>query len=132
MTSTSEAVAAAAANDVTLAADAIANVEITDVGSNFHDFAYKLMTNYERNRDCLLRPRVPFVNVQVCSANAGCEDPDLHIVDADLRLGHILYPKTTLRMRFDQCLQPCGMLRIVWCSAKLSVSGVLDLCEPRG
>src|SRR5215469_13505701 len=101
MTSTGEAVAAAAADDVTLAADAIADMEVADVGSNFAD---ELMTNHERNGDCLLGPGVPFVDMEICPADASCQDPDLHIVDADLRLRHILYPKSPLRMCFDQCL----------------------------
>ena len=66
-----QAIAAAAADDVSLAADDLAGVKILDVRADLDDFADELMADDHRHRDGLLRPGVPFVDVQIGAADAG-------------------------------------------------------------
>jgi hypothetical protein len=56
------------------------------------------MPHDHRHRDRLLRPGVPFVDVQVGAADAGFADLDEDIIDADLRLRDILEPESALRL----------------------------------
>ena len=49
-----------------------------------------------RHGDRLLRPGVPVVDVHVGAADAGAQHPDQHVVDADLRLRHVLQPQPGL------------------------------------
>ena len=41
----------------------------------------------------LLRPVVPFVDVQIGAADAGAVDADQDVVDADLRFGNVFEPQ---------------------------------------
>lgn len=54
-----------------LGADDFAGMEIIHVGADGDDFAHELMPHDHWHRDRLLRPCVPFVNVQVGPADAG-------------------------------------------------------------
>lgn len=62
------------------------------------------MPHDRRHRDGLLLPGVPFVNIQVRTIDAGLEDLDEDIIDADLRLQDILEPESALRIGFDESL----------------------------
>ena len=86
------AVAAAAADDVALAADDVARVEVAHVRADIDDLADELVPDHERHRNRLLRPGVPRVDVEVGAADAGLPHPDQHVVDADLRLRDVLEP----------------------------------------
>jgi hypothetical protein len=55
--------------------------------------------------------------MQIRSADASGEHADLHVVDADLGLGHIFNPETALRVRLDQCFH-CATLSIAALDAK--------------
>ena len=96
------AVAAAAADDVPLAADDVARVEVAHVRADLDDLADELVPDHERHRDRLLRPGVPRVDVQVGAADAGLAHADQDVVDPDLRLGHVLEPEPRLGLRFDE------------------------------
>ena len=68
-----QAVAAAAADDVPLAADDVAGREVVDVGADLDDLADELVADHHRHRDRLLRPGVPVVDVHVGAADAGAQ-----------------------------------------------------------
>ena len=88
-----QAVAATAADDMAFAADDVARPEVGDVRADRDDLADKLVPDHHRHRNRFLRPGVPVVDVYVGPADAGASDLDQHVVDADLRLGHILQPQ---------------------------------------
>src|SRR5262249_35998487 len=79
------AVAAAAADDVTLATDDVADGEVVDVAAQLEDLADELVADDQRRVDRLLRPGVPVGDVKVGPADAGLEDADPDVVDAHVR-----------------------------------------------
>src|SRR5690349_20853846 len=89
MTATGHAVATATADDVAFAAHDIAHAEVVYVRTNLHDLADELVADDHRHGDRLLRPGVPFVNVQVRAANSRAIDADQHVVNADSGFGHV-------------------------------------------
>ena len=70
-------------DDMPLGTDNLAGVEIPDVGADLDDAADKLVTDDQRHRDRPPRPGVPFVDVQIGAADAGAQNLDEDIVDAD-------------------------------------------------
>src|SRR5215831_18071794 len=89
MSPSSEAIAAATADDMALSAHQFSRVEVVHVRSDFHDLAHELVPDDERNWDGRACPLVPVVNMQVCPADAGQKHPDFDVVDSDLRLGNL-------------------------------------------
>src|SRR5262249_59904296 len=89
-----QAVPAMAADDVPLAGNDVAFVEVVHVRADLDDAADELMADDQGHGDGLARPRVPFPDVQIGPADAGAQDLDEDIVDADGRLGDILQPET--------------------------------------
>src|SRR5262245_43054627 len=65
MTPASEAIAAASADYVPFRAHHVANPEVVHVRANLDDLAHELMAYNHRHRDGLLRPSIPFVDMQV-------------------------------------------------------------------
>src|SRR5262249_8538197 len=65
----SEAVATASAGDVSLAADDVAGMEVVHVRANLDDLPDKLMSDHHRDRNRLLRPLIPVVDMDVGSAD---------------------------------------------------------------
>ena len=104
MPAAGQAVAAAAADDVPLAADDLADVKIVDVGADLDDLADELVADDHRHGDRLLRPGVPVVDVQVGAADAGAQHLDQHVVDADRRHRHVVEPQAGLGLLLDQGL----------------------------
>ena len=102
MTPPRETVATATADDVPLCADDLARMKVAHIAAHAHDFTDELMTHDHRHGDRLLRPRVPFVDVEVSAADAGLVDLDQHIVDADFGLGHVLEPEAAFGFCFDE------------------------------
>ena len=96
-----QAIAAAAANHVAFAADNVAGIKVVDVGADRNDLADKFMADGHGNRDGLLRPLVPLVDMNVGAADAGIVDAHQHIVDADDRFGNIFQPQSTLGPALD-------------------------------
>jgi hypothetical protein len=102
MAPSGHAVAAAAADDVPLAADQVAGVEIADVVAHGDDLADELVADHERHGDGALRPLVPAVDVDVGAADAGPVHADQHVVDAVLRLGDVLEPEAGLGLALHE------------------------------
>ena len=86
------AVTAVSASDMTLASDAVANLDVAYTRANFGYYAYILMTNSHRSLNGLLAPLVPLVDVQVGAADGGLLDLDEHIVHTHLRHGNLFHP----------------------------------------
>ena len=100
-----QAVAAAAADHVPLAADDVARdgsrstFEPTSTISPTNSWPTTIGTGI-----VFACPGVPVVDVQVGAADAGAVHADQHVVDADLGLGDVLQPQPRLRARFDERL----------------------------
>src|ERR1700733_14716860 len=69
MAAPGETITASAANHVTLATYQIAGEEVRNVGADLDDAADEFVPNGHRHRDCLLRPRVPLVDMDIGAAN---------------------------------------------------------------
>jgi len=50
--------------------------------------------------------------MNVGTADAGAEDPDQNVINAEGRLGDIFEPQSRLGVRFDECFQ--GISRLLW------------------
>ena len=97
------AVAAAAADDVALAADEVADGEVAHVRAERDDLADELVPDDHRHGDRLRRPVVPLVDVEVGAADARLVHPDQDVVDPDLGLGDVLEPEPLGRLGLDEC-----------------------------
>src|SRR5262249_55565419 len=102
MTPPREAIAAAPAHDVAFSADDIAREEVADVRTDLDDPADELMPDRHRHGNGLLRPIVPLVDVDVGAADAGLENANQNVVDADPGLLDIFQPESGLAAAFDQ------------------------------
>ena len=80
-----QAVAAAAAHDVTLARHEVARVEVGHVAADLDDLADELVADDERRLDRPGGPRIPRLDVEVGAADARLVDADQDVVDADGR-----------------------------------------------
>src|SRR6185437_9955067 len=107
-------IAAPAANDVTLAADDIAGKEVVNIRAGSDNFSYKLVTDGHGNRDGLLRPLVPLMNVDIGPTDARVVHLHQHIVDADRRLGDVFQPKTPLGFALYQCFHRLFVSSLIW------------------
>src|SRR3954469_5115505 len=123
MTPPGHAVAAAAAHDVPLAADEIADLEAADVRAALHDLADELVPDHQRHRNRLLRPRVPVVDVQVGAADPGLAHPDQDVVDTDLRNGDVLERQARRSLRLDERLHAITLIRPEAARSRVSARG---------
>ena len=92
MTTSGETVAASSADDVALAADDHAGLEIGDVRSDGGDLADEFVADDEGNRDGRARPVIPIVDMDIGTANACLQDADQNVVDPDGRFGRVFDP----------------------------------------
>ena len=105
-----QAVAARAANHMTFAADNFARMKVRDVRADFHDFPDKLVPDRHRDRNRLLSPRVPFINVHIRATDPRLLDPDQDIVDADRRFRDVFQPQSDRRVTFDESFHETNSL----------------------
>src|SRR5581483_6297856 len=108
-----QAVPAAAADDMALAADEIADREVADVRAELDDLADELVADDHRHRDRPLRPRVPAVDVEVGATDAGLVDADQDVVDSELRLRDLLEPEALGRPGLDERSHAAATLHLV-------------------
>jgi hypothetical protein len=104
MAATGEAVAAASADDVPLAADKLADGKVGDIGAEFDHLADELVANHETGADGGTRPGIPIVDMEVSSADARVEDADFDVIDTDLGFGDVLKPQAAFAAAFYECL----------------------------
>ena len=105
MPSPGQAVAAPSTNHMAFAADDVARIEVINIRSDFDNFPDKFMPNRHGDRNRLLRPIVPLINMDVRSADAGVSDTDQDIIDTDVGFWNLFKPKSRLRFTFHKCLQ---------------------------
>ena len=98
------AVAAEAAGDVPLAGDAVADGEAAHLLPHLDDLADVLVADVHRHGDRLLRPVVPFPDVDVGAADRRLPDPDHHVVVADFGLLDAGQRQSRGALEFRQCL----------------------------
>src|SRR5580765_431705 len=108
MTPAREAVSAMAANDMAFAADNLPGKKVFHVGTNLNDLADELVADDHRHRNGLLRPIVPFIDVDIGAANTGAVDPDKNVVNADFGFGNVFEPKTGFGFPFYKSFHEPG------------------------
>jgi len=102
MSSPRKAVSTAAANEMPFSGDEIANTEIVNIASDLNDPAHKLVTDRHGNRNSLLSPFIPVVNVNVRAADGGLVNLDKDVIDPHLRDRNLFQPEAGLPFGFDQ------------------------------
>jgi hypothetical protein len=100
VTTSSHTIPAATANQMTFAADYVADLKIIDVSPDFNDFAHKFVPQNGRNFYRLLRPIVPVPNMNVRSADSRLFDANQNVVDSHCRFWNVFDPQTDLRFAF--------------------------------
>ena len=100
------AVAAAAAGDVALAANALADGKILHARAQRGDLSDILVTNDLRRPDVLLRPRIPFINMYVRAADGGLVYLDEHLARPRHGDGDAPQLQTLGGSRFDDGVHP--------------------------
>jgi hypothetical protein len=104
MAATCEAVSTATAYHVTFTADDFAREKVVNIIADRYNFTDKFMADDHGDRNGLLGPSVPFVDMQVGPADSSAIDADQHIVDTVLGNRDLFQPQAGLRMAFDQGL----------------------------
>ena len=94
------AVTAVAAGDMTFAGNAVAQLKAANFLADTHHFADVFMPHYHRNRNVLLRPLVPVVDMHVSTANRGLANFNQQIVVADFRFRYVGHPDAFFRLQF--------------------------------
>src|ERR1700722_759009 len=95
---------AASADDVTFPGYKLAGMKVIDVGADFNHLAHEFVADCERDLDGGTCPGIPIVNMNVGAADAGAEDANENVVDADGGFGYILEPQPFFGMSLDQSL----------------------------
>src|SRR5699024_10182020 len=103
-------VAAAPAQQVTLAGDEVPDRDLGHTRTDLDHLTAELVAHHQGRPDCLLRPLVPGLDVQVGAAQAGGRDLDQHVPVPDRRLRNLGQLQTRVRPRLDQCLHPPASL----------------------
>src|SRR5688572_21815258 len=85
---------ASAIDDVAFGGDAISLSDIGDEPADLHDISGELVADDEWRLAPASRPRVPLVDVDVGSADAGSSHSNENLILADLRLRQILQLET--------------------------------------
>ena len=101
MSHASTAVTAVSADDMSLGCDAFAHLEVTHTSAYFGYDTYELMTHRIRRFAVGLRPRVPFIHMQIGTAYCGLDHLDEHIVHPYFRHRHIFHPDARFGIFFN-------------------------------
>jgi hypothetical protein len=83
------AITTMAAGDMAFARHSVAEFEATHLLSHLDDFAYILVSHMHRYRNGLLRPLIPFPDMDISSTDRRLSYADHHIVMADRGLLHL-------------------------------------------
>ena len=92
------------ADQMPLAADPLAKVQVLHIAAEFDDLASEFMARHQRHRHGARRPFVPVPDMDIGAANAGLVDPDQHVILANLRHRDVIHPKAGFGAGFDQGL----------------------------
>ena len=102
MSSPGEAVSTAAAHEVPFSGDEIADSEVVDITANVSDPADELVTHRHGDRNRLLSPFIPVVDMNVRAADGGLVNLDKDVVDSHFRDRDLFQPEAGLPFGFDQ------------------------------
>ena len=105
MTPAGQTIPAAAADDMTLAADEVTGMKVLHIASELDNLANKLVADDESDRNRLARPRVPLMNVEVGSADSRHQDANQNVIRCDRRYGNVFEPKPRLVLALYDCFQ---------------------------
>src|SRR5262249_4446604 len=97
-----QAVAAAAAGYVALAAHDVAGPVIHDVRADLHDPADEFVPDGHRHRNRFPRPLVPLIDVDIGAADPGPQHLNQHVVNADPRHLDVFEPESRLAPALHQ------------------------------
>src|SRR6202035_4870314 len=96
-------VAAEAAGDMAFARHAVADREATHFLPHLDNFAHIFVTHMHGHGNGLLRPLVPFPDMDVGAADGRARDADHHVVMADFRLLDASQRQARCMFQFCQC-----------------------------
>ena len=102
--SSGQTVSAAATDDMTFPAHNVTGEEIVDIRPYSDNLTDKFVPDGHRHFDGLLRPFIPFVDMNIGSADSRVADANQHVVDADRRFRNVFQPEAPFRPALDQCL----------------------------
>src|SRR5487761_1215282 len=108
MTPSSQAIATPATNHMPFAANGFSRIEVRDVRAHLDDLTHEFVTYDERNRDRLLCPAVPFVDVKVRAADACAVHFDERLHGASILLARKRDGLTAFLRRFTDGPLPAG------------------------
>jgi hypothetical protein len=83
-------------------------VKVVHVLPDFLNRSNKLVSDLHGDRNGLLRPGVPVVDVHIRPANRRFMDFDQDVVEADFRHRNVFQPDTGSGCGFDECLHSYG------------------------
>ena len=92
MAETATAVTAMPANDMTFSCYAFAHLHVSYAGPHFYNRTYELMTHRIRRGAMLLCPEVPFIHMEVRTADSGFLHFDKDVINAHFRHRYIFHP----------------------------------------
>ena len=110
MAAAGQAVPAAPTDDVALAGDHIADLQVGDVVAEGGHGPHELVPDGHGDRDDLLGPRVPVPNVDVGAADRRLVDLDQDVVDPDAGDRDLIQPQPRLPLLLHQGLH--GLLHV--------------------
>src|SRR5580704_10776169 len=99
-----QTVPASSANDMAFTCHGHAGLKIDHMTSHRFNDADKLVADLHRRRNSPLRPTIPFIDVDIGTANGRTENPDQNIELADRRHRDFLQPKPRTTLSFDERL----------------------------
>src|SRR6266850_2407269 len=96
-------ISAASANHVALTADQFPGLKVGHIRAHCDHFPDEFVSDDHGDRDGGLCPSIPFVDVEVRSADPGEKNPDLDVIDTQFWLGNFFQPEATRITAFYEC-----------------------------
>src|SRR5215475_8356332 len=103
MASSRQTVAAPATDHVAFPTHNVPRKEVAHIRAHRDNLADKLVPDCHGDRDRLLCPFIPLIDVDVCPANARIAHPYENVVNPDMWFRNLLEPKTRFAFAFYQC-----------------------------
>ena len=98
MPSSSQAIPTPATHNVPLSAHNVPAEKVANVLPNLHNFTNELVADGHWDLDSPLCPFIPFVNVDVSSADSCVANTNQYIVNSYRRFGNVFQPKDLSRL----------------------------------
>lgn len=126
-----EAIPAASADDVSLTADELADLDVVYVAADFFNGADEFVAYNQRGLYRLLRPFVPIEDVDVGAANRSFLDFYEDIVAGDRGDGYVIHPHSGFGLFLDECFHCSGspiLQRLARAFLSVRLRGEVRLC----